>query len=116
MQTRTTVDPDLVYMGRHIDASIAISCRFSRHCGTYNLHADIQNCWVERITIKLGIRPVGYLHLTQHICVASPQLCNALEERTIVDTVFAESQIIILPRYLLRATGLDFFKHRLPRK
>ena len=96
-------------MGRHIDAPFSISYRFIRYGGTDNLHAGIQDCRVERKTTGFRIRLIGYLHFTQHIDVVSPQLCNALEERTVVDTVFAESlDNNPAPETGLRAPGPDF--------
>src|ERR1700694_2168101 len=113
MRTRATVDPDLVHVRRHIDAPVTIQGGFIGYCGTHNLYARIQNCQVNRMTIELGGRAIDYTHLTQHLQVVAPQLCNALEEGTVVNTVFAESQIVIWAGDLLRAPGLDFLDHRL---
>jgi hypothetical protein len=71
---------------------------------------------MELIGGKLCIRPLSSLDFTQHLSVVSPQLCDALEKRTVVDAAFTESLIIVLARDSLQALSLDLRKHLRPYK
>ena len=71
---------------------------------------------MELIGSKLLAWSISSLHFTQHISVVSPQLCDALEKRTVVDTAFAESLIIVLARDPFQTLTLYLRKHLRPYK
>lgn len=90
------MDPDLIYMRRHEDVLFAVSRRFSLNSGSRDLQAGIQASRMNLIGTKFRFRLLENSHFTQHISVVPPQLSNALEKRTVMDTAFTQSRIIIL--------------------
>src|ERR1700674_4170149 len=107
MWPRATVNPDLIYVRRHVDVLFVVSGCISRNRGSRNLQAGIETRRMDLIGTKLCVRPVWNPDFTHHILILSPQLCNALEKRTVVDTAFAQSRIVVLSRDLSRAQSLD---------
>src|ERR1700682_1946627 len=112
MRPRTAMEPDLIYVRRHVGVFFAVFGRINRNSGSRNLQAGIQARRVNLIGTKFSFRPLGNSHFTQHVSVVPPQLSNALEKRTVVDTAFTQSRIIILSRDLFRASS-PYFRERL---
>jgi hypothetical protein len=101
MQTRSTVNPKLIYMSGHVRALFVVSRRLSGYTRSKGLKASVQKGRVELTSVELSMRFIGDFYLTEHFAVASPQLSDALERGAIVDTTFAKPQIVVLSGDLL---------------
>src|SRR5271156_4364136 len=107
MRSRNAMDPNLIYLRRHEDVLLSISCCLSSNSGSRNLEAGIKARRMNPIGTKSSFIPLGNSHFTQHSSVVPPQLSKAVVKRTVVDTAFTQSQIIVFSGGLFRASSLD---------
>src|SRR5208337_2567052 len=114
MMAWMTVHPELVDAGRQVNSLSAAFSRSGRNRSPENLQPRIKHYRVNLPASKARLRPIGRLHLSQHLSVASPQLGDALKERTVVDATFLESRVIILARDRFHAARSDFRKRLRP--
>src|SRR5580658_7110460 len=114
MMAWMTVHPELVDAGRQVNSLSAAFSHSGRNRSAENLQPGIEHCRVNVPASKVRLRPIGGLHLSQHLSVAPPQLGDALKERTVVDTAFLKPRVIILPGDRLRAARAYFGKRLLP--
>src|SRR5271169_6911739 len=113
MRSRTAVDSDLIYVRRHEDVLFTITRCLGRDSGSGNLQAGIQDRWMNPIGTAFTFRHLRNTYFTEHISVVPPQLSNALKEGAVLDTVFAQSRVIVLSRHLFQTSSLDL-RERLP--